>query len=59
MAQALSALAVGALVKDTGTLYNGKPIVWKIADKCHTCYPSGSVTLITEKIISLKFFDAI
>lgn len=59
MAQALSALAVGALVKDTGTLYNGKPIVWKIADKGHTGYPSGSVTLITEKIISLKCFDAI
>lgn len=59
MAQALSALAVGALVKDTGTLYNGKPIVWEIADKGHTGYPSGSVTLITEKIISLKCFDAI
>lgn len=59
MAQALSALAVGALIKDTGTLYNGKPIVWKIADKGHAGYPSGSVTLITEKIISLKCFDAI
>lgn len=59
MAQALSALAVGALVKDTGTLYNGKPIVWKIADKGHAGYPSRSVTLITEKIISLKCFDAI
>ena len=59
MAKALSSLAVGALVKDTGTLYNGKPIVWKIADKGHTGYPSGSVTLITEKIISLKCFDAI
>lgn len=58
MAKALSSLAVGALVKDTGTLYNGKPIVWKIADKGHTGYPSGSVTLITEKIISLKCFDA-
>lgn len=59
MAKALSSLAVGALVKDTGTLYNGKPIVWKIADKGHTGYPSGAVTLITEKIISLKAFDAI
>lgn len=59
MAQALSALAVGTLVKDTGTLYNGKPIVWKIADKGHSGFPSGSVTLITEKIISLKCFDAI
>ncbi|WP_217958060.1 DUF6273 domain-containing protein [Acutalibacter muris] len=59
MAKALSSLAVGALVKDTGTLYNGKPIVWKIADKNHTGYPANSVTLITERIISLKAFDAI
>lgn len=58
MAKALSTLPVGALVKDTGTLYNGKPIIWKIADKGHTGYPSGSVTLITERIISLKCFDA-
>ena len=49
MAQSLNALAVGALVKDTGTLYNGKPIIWKIADKGHTGYPSGAVTLITER----------
>ena len=59
MAQSLNTLAVGALVKDTGTLYNGKPIIWKIADKGHTGYPSGAVTLITERIISLKCFDAI
>ena len=59
MAQSLNALAVGALVKDTGTLYNGKPIIWKIADKGHTGYPSGAVTLITERIISLKCVDAI
>jgi hypothetical protein len=58
MAQALSALAVGALVKDTGTLYNGQSIVFKIADKNHTGYPSGAVTLITDKIISLKCADA-
>lgn len=58
MPKALSTLAVGALIKDTGTLYNGKPIVWKIADKGHSGYPSGSVTLITDKIISLKCFDA-
>lgn len=59
MAKALSTLAVGALVKDTGTLYNGKPIIWKIADKNHAGYPANSVTLITERIISLKCFDAI
>ena len=59
MAKALSSLAAGALVKDTGTLYNGKAIVWKIADKNHAGYPANSVTLITERIISLKCFDAI
>lgn len=58
MAQSISALAVGALVKDTGTLYNGKAIVWKIADKNHTGFPTNSVTLITDRIISLKCFDA-
>ena len=59
MPKALSTLAVGALVKDTGTLYNGKPIIWKIADKNHAGFPANSVTLITERIISLKCFDAI
>ena len=59
MAKALSTLAVGALVKDTGTLYNGKPIIWKIADKNHAGYPANSVTLITERIISLKAFDGV
>ena len=54
MAQSLNALAVGALVKDTGTLYNGKPIIWKIADKGHTGYPSGAVTLITEYAVSTR-----
>ena len=58
MAQSISALSVGALVKDTGTLYNGKAIVWKIADKNHTGFPANSVTLITDRIISLKCFDA-
>lgn len=59
MAKNLGSLSVGALVKDTGTLYNGKPIIWKIADINHAGYPSGAVTLITDRIISLKCFDAI
>lgn len=57
MAQKLSNLPVGAKVKDNLSKYNGKPIVWKIADKNHNGYPSNSVTLITDKIISLKAFD--
>ncbi|MEA5057784.1 MAG: DUF6273 domain-containing protein [Anaerotignum propionicum] len=59
MLKALSTLEVGTLIKDTGTLYNGKPIVWKIVDKDHSGYPSGAVTLMTDKIISLKCFDAL
>ena len=57
MAQKLSNLPVGAKVKDNLSKYNGKPIIWKIADKNHNGYPSNSVTLITDKIISLKAFD--
>ena len=58
MAKTLGSLATKTLVKDPSTLYNGKPIVWEIADKNHAGYPANSVTLITERIISLKCFDA-
>lgn len=36
----------------------GSKIVFKIADKNHSDYPSNSVTLITEKIIQLMAYDA-
>ena len=36
----------------------GANIVWKVADKNHSGYPSNSVTLITEKIIQLMCSDA-
>lgn len=58
MAKALSALSNGALVKDTGTLYNGKPIIWRVIDKNHSGYPTNSITLMTDRIITLKCFDA-
>lgn len=51
-------LPVGALVKDIDTKYYGKPIVWKIADKNHEGYPDNSVTLISDKILTFKAFDA-
>lgn len=57
-AQLLSALPVGAKVKDPNTKYNGKPIIFIVAAKNHSGYPSGAITLLTEKIISLKAFDA-
>lgn len=58
MFKRLGELPVGALVKDPETTYYGKPIVWKIADKNHSGYPANSVTLITDKLIGAKSFDA-
>ena len=58
MSRLLSSLPVGSLIQDASTMYMGGPIVWKIADKNHSGYPSDSVTLITEKIIATKAFDA-
>lgn len=58
MSQRLSDLPVGSLVKDTGSLFLNKPIIWKIADKNHTGYPENSVTLITNKIVAMRPFDA-
>lgn len=55
MAQALSALPIGAKVKEVGTTYNGQPITFVVAGKNH--YAANQVTLLTEKIISLKSFD--
>ena len=59
MAQLLSSLPVGAKVKDPGTVYNGKPIVFQVAAKNHPGYPANAITLLTERIITLKSFDAI
>lgn len=55
----ISNLPIGSLVKDPETTYYGKPIIWKIADKNHSGYPTNSVTLITDKIISIKPYDGI
>ena len=58
MAKTLSSLPVGALIKDTKTTYNGKPIIWKIMEHGHSDDPSGSTALVTERMITLKCFDA-
>jgi hypothetical protein len=55
MAQPISNLSAGAKVK-YGKLYNN-PIIWKIADKNHSGYPSGAITLVTEKIIKIMAHD--
>lgn len=57
MFKRLGELPVGTLVKDPETTHFGKPIVWKIADKNHSGYPSNTVTLISDKILSIKAFD--
>ena len=61
MAQALSNLPIGAKVKFGKHSVNGEtaqPITWVVVAKNHTGYPSNSVTLLTEKIIDLRAFDA-
>ncbi len=55
MSKALGSLTVGAKIEvPVLSAYQsrfGSKIVFKIADKNHSGYPSNSVTLITEKII--------
>lgn len=57
MSKALSTLAVGTKVKDTGTTYYGSPIIWQVADKNHSGYPSNSVTLVAANILKIAAFD--
>ena len=64
MAQVLSNLPVGAKVKFGKYSVNGEiaqPITWLVVAKNHTSipdYPSNSITLLTEKIIDFRAYDA-
>ena len=62
MAKALSTLAVGATfevpVKAAYQSLLGQYVTFKMADKNHAGYPSGAITLITDKILLLQAFDA-
>jgi len=58
MAQQISSLAVGAKVRDPNSKIFNVPIIWKIADKNHSGYPANSVTLIAERSLALRAFDA-
>lgn len=49
---------IGTKVIDPTTKYNGSPIEWLIVAKNHPSYPSNSVTLISDKILTFKAFDA-
>ena len=62
MSKALRSLSVGDKIEvPVLSAYQsrfGAKIVFKVADKNHSGYPSGSVTLIAEKIIQLMASDA-
>lgn len=53
----LKDLPIGSLVKDLNTKYNGKPLIWKIVAKDQQGYPANSTTLMSNNIISVKYFD--
>lgn len=61
MAQNLSNLPIGAKIKFGKHSVNGEtaqPITWLVVAKNHSGYPSNSVTLLTERIIDMRCFDA-
>ena len=64
MAQLLSNLPIGAKIKFGKYSVNGEtaqPISWLVVAKNHSsvpAYPSNSITLLTEKVIDLRAFDA-
>ena len=62
MSKKLSTLGVGTTfevpVKSAYRSFLGDYVVFKMADKNHLGYPSGAITLITDKIIALLCSDA-
>ena len=57
----LSDLPIGAKVKFGRYSVESEdpyPLIWLVADKNHAGYPDNSVTLLTEKIVDLRAFDA-
>ena len=61
MAQSITNLNIGDKIKfGTYKVENSsvESIIWCIIDKNHTGYPANSITLLTDKIIDLRGFDA-
>lgn len=61
MAQNLSNLPIGAKVKFGKHSVNGETaqdIIWLVVAKNHTGYPTNSVTLLTDRIVDMRAFDA-
>ena len=61
MAQSLSNLPIGAKIKFGKHSVNGETaqdIIWLVVAKNHSGYPANSVTLLTEKGIDVRPYDA-
>ena len=61
MAQKLSNLPIGAKIKFGShqvASESKQSIIWVVADKNHTGYPSNSISLISQKIIDIMAYDA-
>lgn len=61
MAKLLSSLPIGTLVKFGKHQVNDESpqsIAWRVVDKNHSGYPSGSVTLMAKELVDLRAFDA-
>ena len=62
MAKLLTNMPNGTLIKfgkhQVGS-ETAQPIVWMVVDKNHSGFPTNSVTLITQKIIDLRPYDAL
>lgn len=54
--EALDQLEIGSRLR-FGSIH-GEPIVWLVADKGHSGYPAGSVTLISERVLKIMAYDA-
>jgi hypothetical protein len=52
----LGSLSTGSIVKSVNTTYNGAVIMWKVG---HQDTANGRTKLVSERIITLKCFDAI
>ena len=61
MAQLLSNLPIHSLIKFGKHSVGSEavqPIIWRVIDKNHSGYPTGSVTLISDKIIDMRAYDS-
>lgn len=61
MAQSLSNLPIGAKIKFGKYSVNGETaqsIIWLVVAKNHSGYPTNAVTLLTERVIDLRPYDA-